>query len=74
MKSFDQFIVEAELDDEQEDTEQESKIKSKGKPRDHFAVTRSFKNAMSALKNGDVQKHRMWMQKAYHKLTGDQEE
>jgi hypothetical protein len=74
MKTFDQFIVEAELDDIAADKEQEQEIKAKGKPKDHYMVTRAFKNAMSALSRGDVERHRLWMRRAYNRLTGKQEE
>lgn len=69
MKPFDQFIYESN-DEEHEDTVEKEKLDSHAKRSTQKIVSRSFKNAMTALQNGDIQRHRYWMQKAYHKLTG----
>lgn len=74
MKSFDQFLSEATADEEDyEEKEAESKAKSAGKSATRKIISRSFKNAMTALRNGDIQRHRYWMQRAYKRLTGNQE-
>jgi hypothetical protein len=69
MKPFDQFIFESNSE-EQEDSAEKEKLDAHAKRSSHKIVSRSFKNAMIALQNGDIPRHRYWMQKAYHKLTG----
>jgi len=74
MKSFDHFLLEVVSDEEYEARAEKEKLDEKGtRPTRKGIVSRSFKNAMSALNRGDIERHRYWMRKAYHKLTGKQE-
>lgn len=74
MKSFDQFLIEMESDEQYEVHKEKERLDEKGQHRNRKGVvSRSFKNAMSALNKGDIERHRYWMRKAYHKLTGKQE-
>jgi hypothetical protein len=70
MKPFDQFIYESTSEEDREDSAEKEKFDAPSKRATHKIVSRSFRNAMKALQNGDIQRHRYWMQKAYHKLTG----
>ena len=71
MKSFKEFISEAETQEKYEYEEKRSSEneKGRGKIEQSTAVISALKHAHSAKLRGDTQRHAYWLQRAYSRLT-----
>lgn len=72
MKSFKEFISEAETQEKYEYDEKRSSDGYVGRRNleQSSAVVNALKHAHSAKLRGDTQRHAYWLSRAYSKLTG----